>query len=209
MAKKSSKTLWSWATGTIWPNPCAITSLCSLVFQKHETSRCLCQHLHHFVPLRVREQKKKRHISHHIDPPAAPSAWPWSAAYSHSRMQAYLPRFYTHGAVNVERFFFENTRYILLYVYCIQIYPAPWFALAYPRTPIKHVTFHIARTLIFGQFGLLSTIPTFCIKSLSCMYSCQDRCFTEGCCKISSATVRSYKKDAWLQTSPWKSQQLQ
>lgn len=65
MAKKSSKTLWSWATGTIWPNPCAITSLCSLVFQKHETSRCLCQHLHHFVPLRVREQKKTPHIPPH------------------------------------------------------------------------------------------------------------------------------------------------
>lgn len=65
--------------------------------------------------------KKKRHLSHHIGPPAAPSAWPWSAAYSHSRMQAYLPRFYTHGAVNVEGFFFENTRYILSYVLYINI----------------------------------------------------------------------------------------
>ena len=65
--------------------------------------------------------KKKRHLSHHIDPPAAPSAWPWSAAYSHSRMQAYLPRIYTHGAVNVERFFFENTRYRLLYVFGLHL----------------------------------------------------------------------------------------
>ena len=69
-----------------------------------------------FRPSQSPGTKKKRHISHHIDPPAAPSAWPWSAAYSHSRMQAYLPRFYTHGAVNVERFFFENTRHILSYV---------------------------------------------------------------------------------------------
>ena len=168
-----------------------------------------------FCPSQSPGTKKKRHLSHHIDPPAAPSAWPWSAAYSHSRMQAYLPPFYTHGAVNVERFFFENTRYILLnYMYTvykdIQHLGLQLLILELPLTKcfpmLKHVTFHIARTLLFG---LLSTIPAFCIKSLSCMYSCQDRCCTEGCCKFSSATVRSYKKDAWLQTSPWKSKQLQ
>ena len=88
---------------------------------------CLCQHHGVYVNISIilslseSGNKKKRHLSHHIDPPAAPSAWPWSAAYSHSRMPSiFTSVLHSWCSQCREILLWEyKVHTIKLYVYCI------------------------------------------------------------------------------------------